>query len=600
MSKYSGYMDKVAMLDLGTREIRDYSWSDEERELYIGGRAMASKIMSDCMKGSENALSEENLIVITTGPLTGTGAPCSNHYNISAISPVTGAVSHASCGGDFGLYMKKAGYDAIIIKGKCSVPTWVEIRNSKVFFRKAGSIWGMKVSEAQTAIKAAVDEDRGCRAKCGMLLIGPAGENLVKYATVADGVREAEHCDAGAVFGFKNLKAIVVEGNNDISVAEPALTKANTRLWAEIIRSNPVTGKLLPKMGTMGFMSYLQEQGMLPTENWSKGVYAEAEEISGERFADKYNVACKSCTYCPIRCERSVMLDGKLVRGPELDVCALMGSNILNSDLSLIIRWNNQMHELGLDASYTANTLAWAMEANAEGVLKSELEFGRCSKISAAIEDIAYRRGCGAELAEGSELLGKKYGTGYAYTASGLEYAAVDRYMGVSVTSGGGSSKKPLTDFAKRLQEAVASSGQCCMSTFADVPSFIFSKPDGIASAAVKAVLPLAEPVFKILSLMPEQVTAPLPHFVHTKQLKYALGMDMTLAEYVEAGRRGLEAERELNEKFGVKEERTYMPKTVAAAQKAAKKSVIEKIKAKTAGIDTENIPVLKLIKKEA
>lgn len=601
MSKYSGYMDRVVMLDLGTQEIKDYPWSDEDRELYIGGRAMASRIMTDCLNGNEKALSEENLIVITTGPLTGTGAPCSNHFNISALSPVTGAVSYASCGGDFGLYLKKAGFDAMIIKGKCAEPMWIEIQNDNFTFNRAKSIWGMKTGEAQAEMKAAVDEKRGCNVKCGMLAIGPAGENLVKFATVVSGEREAEHCDIGAVFGSKNLKGIVASGNKDITVFDLEKARENHREWTSIIRNHPITGELLPKMGTAGFAAYLNEQGMLPTENYAKGVFAEAENIGGELFADKYNVACRSCTYCPIRCERSAMLGDKLVRGPELDVMALMGSNILNSDPKLIIKWNYEMHELGLDAVSTANTISWAMAAREEGVYKSELEFGVTSKISEALENIAYRRGYGAELAEGSKLLDEKYGGGFAYGVKPLEMLAVDRYMGVAANKNGETTKQALMKFADNLQEAVSSSGQCGMTNFADIPGFVFSKPNGILSTALKAVLPLSAQVFKLLSLMPEQMTDKLPHFVHTKEFRYALDMPLSFAKYVDAGKRGLETEAELNAKFGAEPKKYTLPKTLAEAQKAAKKSPADKIKAKIeelSSMDKDEIKILKLLKK--
>ena len=580
MSNYQGYMDKVVMLDLSTQELKDYPWSDEDRELYIGGRAMASKIMSDCLSGGESALSEENLIVITTGPLTGTGAPCSNHFNISALSPVTGAVTYSNCGGEFGYYLKKAGYDALIIRGKCKEPMWIEIQSGKVEFNKAKTVWALKTAEAQEEMQYAMDEKRGCRVKCGMLVIGPAGENMVKYASVFSGEREAEHCDLGGVFGFKNLKGIVAAGNKDIEVTDTEKTREVNREWTAILRSHPVTGELLPKQGTAGFAEFLNEKGLLPVENYKKGQFEDIEKISGATFADKCNVVNRGCTYCPIRCERSVMLGDKLVRGPELDVMALMGSNILNSDVQLINKWNYEMYEYGLDAVSTANTIAWAMEAKEVGVFKSELTYGITTNISEMLEHITYREEIGDELAEGSVLLDKKYGGDFAYVTKSLDLVAVDSYMGVEAKGKGASTKKALTDFADSLQEACASSGQCRLTSVADIPAVVFSKPDGIAAAAVKAVLPLSAPVFKALALLPKEFTDKLPHFVHVKEMRYAVGMDMSLAKYVEAGKRGLDTEKELNEKLGIKAKKVYVPATLGEAYKNAKKTPVEKIKA--------------------
>lgn len=581
MSNYSGYMDKVVMLDLSTQEVKPYPWSDEERESYIGGRAMASKILSDCLKGNESALSEENLIVITTGPLTGTGAPCSNHFNIAALSPVTGAVTYSSCGGEFGYYLKKAGYDALIIRGKCKEPMWVEIQSGKFEFNRAKTVWALKTAEAQDELQYAMDEKRGCRVKCGMLVIGPAGENLVKYASVFSGEREAEHCDLGGVFGFKNLKGIVAAGNCDIEVTDMEKAREVNKEWTAILRSHPVTGELLPKQGTLGFAEYLNEKGLVPVENYKKGQFEDIEKLSGAVFADKCNVVNRGCTYCPIRCERSVMLGDKLVRGPELDVMTLMGSNILNSDVQLINKWNYEMYEYGLDAVSTANTIAWAMEAKEAGVFKSELTYGITTNISEMLEHITYREELGDELAEGSVLLEKKYGGDFAYVTKSLELVAVDSYMGVGVNAKGDGTKKALTEFADNLQEAAASSGQCRLTSIADIPGVVFSNPYGIAAAALKAVLPLSTPVFKALSLLPEEMTDKLPHFVHTRELRYALGMNMSLAKYVEAGKRGIETEAELNEKFGVKAKKVFVPATMAESYKNAKKSPVEIIKAK-------------------
>ena len=129
--KYAGYMGKVILMDLTTQQTSEYPWTDKERELFIGGKIMAAKILSDNLKGDEDPLGEENLVVISTGPLTGSGAPSSSRFNISSLSPLTKILASSNCGGTFGYYLKKAGYDALIIKGKCSQPTWIEINNDK-------------------------------------------------------------------------------------------------------------------------------------------------------------------------------------------------------------------------------------------------------------------------------------------------------------------------------------------------------------------------------------------------------------------------------------------------------------------------------------
>lgn len=205
MTKYSGYMGKVMMIDLSKSLVTEYPWSDRDRELYIGGKAMASKIMYDNFTGEETAFSEDNIIVVSTGPLTGTGAPCSNRMNISTLSPLTGITTSSNCGGNFGHYLKKAGMDALVIRGKCEKPTWIEIKNDKFFFHDAGDLWGMRVTETQEELQKIMDNARKCRVKCGMLSIGPAGENLVKYAAVISGERAAGRAWLSARYSARRI-----------------------------------------------------------------------------------------------------------------------------------------------------------------------------------------------------------------------------------------------------------------------------------------------------------------------------------------------------------------------------------------------------------
>ena len=196
-TKYGGYMGKVMLLDLSRQTAEEYPWTDEERELFIGGKIMGARILCDLFTGKEQPFSEENVIVITTGPLTGTGAPSSSRFNMSTLSPQTGFITSTNCGGTFGYYLKKAGMDALIIRGKCAEHTWIEIRNGKFEFHSAEDLWGMRVTECQEALQAKFRPGF----KFGSLCIGPAGENLVKYSAVISGERATGRTGVGAVFG---------------------------------------------------------------------------------------------------------------------------------------------------------------------------------------------------------------------------------------------------------------------------------------------------------------------------------------------------------------------------------------------------------------
>ena len=151
-TKYGGYMGKVMMIDLTTGQISEYPWSDKERKLYIGGKTMAAKIIGDNLSADTKPLSEENMLVITTGPFTGTGAPSSSRFNISTLSPQTGILTSSNCGGNFGYYLKKAGLDALIIKGKSEKPVWIQLHNETITIHDADDLWGTLTGHAQEVL----------------------------------------------------------------------------------------------------------------------------------------------------------------------------------------------------------------------------------------------------------------------------------------------------------------------------------------------------------------------------------------------------------------------------------------------------------------
>lgn len=590
-SKFSGYMGRIVKIDLSTRKITDYPWSDRERELFIGGKIMAAKILADNLTGKEEPLSSENMIVIATGPLTGTGAPSSNRFDISTISPQTGIMASSNSGGNFGYYLKKAGYDALILTGRCEKPSWLEIYNDSFVFHDADGIWGMRITAAQNALAEKLNESRGCRAKCGMVCIGPAGENLVRYACVLSGERACGRAGIGAVFGYKNLKAITVSGNHPISVYDRDKTLAWNRKWCSYLRGHPLTGNQLPRLGTAGLVSSMQTRGILSTKNYNYGQFDGFEKVSGEYLAEEYNIVNKGCLSCPIKCARSVLVNGSEVKGPELETLGLLGGGILNDDLSLILRWNNELDDLGLDTISASSTLAWAMEANEKGLWDNGLEFGKTDNISATFEDIAFRRGIGGELAEGSKRLSEKYGgREFSIQSKGMELAAyeprraVGQGLGYAVANRGGCHlnggymvileglglyTNPQTPHAKAdftmmfqdMMEMLSATGQCLFTSYAFFPDFLISKPNSIITRAANFLVPYLGPAVRVMNKFPEMLCFHLPVFHHTKELEYALGMPMTFGKYLRIGERGYNLERYVSSKFGVSEKMDTLPK---------------------------------------
>ena len=585
-SKYAGYMGKVMMVDLTAETVTEYPWSDEQRELYLGGKIMAARILADHLTGKEKPFSEENWVVISTGPLTGTGAPSSARFNISALSPQTGILASSNCGGSFGFHLKKAGCDALILKGQCRGRKWLEINEDQFIFHDAEALWGTKSSECQDMLLKLTGKK-----KLGKLCIGPAGENLVKYAGIISDERAAGRTGLGAVLGWKGLKAITVTGSKTVPVHDKEKTTEWCKKWFAYLQSHPLTGNQLPKVGTAGLVSSMQMRGLLSTKNYSAGQYEDFEQVSGERLAEEFNITNKGCLTCPIRCARTVMVQGKAVKGPELETLGLLGGNICNHDLQKILDWNYELDELGMDTISTANTVAWAMEANEKGLWDNGLKFGSVEELSAIFDDIAHRRGIGDELAEGSKRLSEKYGgKEFAMHSKGLELAAyeprraVGQGLGYAVSNRGGchlnggylvileglglnvdaqtpKAKADFTMLFQNLMETISASGQCLFTSYAFFPGFLLTKPNGIITQTVNKAATHVGGAVRLINKCPRVAALHLPVFHHTKMIKLATGMYMDFGKYIQIGERGYTLERYINCKFGVSAANDKLPK---------------------------------------
>lgn len=576
-SRFAGYMGKVMLVDLTSETVSEYPWSDEQRTLYLGGKIMAARILCDHLTGKETPFSEENWVVISTGPLSGTGAPSAARFNISALSPQTGILASSNCGGSFGLHLKRAGYDAIILKGKCKSRRWLEIKDDGFIFHDADDLWGMCTGPCQQALAALVGKKN-----FGKLCIGPAGENGVLYAGIVSDERASGRAGLGAVLGWKNLKAITATGTHTVPVYDKEKSKAWIKKWFDYLQKHPLTGAQLPKMGTAGLVSSMQMRGLLSTRNYSAGRYEDFEKVSGETLAEEHNITNKGCQTCPIRCARTVTVEGKQVKGPELETLGLLGGNICNNDLQKILDWNYLLDELGMDTISTANTVAWAMEANEQGLWDNGLHFGSTEELSQLFRDIAHRRGIGDELALGSRKLSQKYGgKDFAMHSKGLELAAyeprraVGQGLGYAVSNRGGchlnggylvimeglglsanaqtpKAKADFTMLFQDLMETISASGQCLFTSYAFFPGFLLTKPNGAITKTVNAAVPHIGWAVRFMNKFPRVLALHLPVFHHTKMFGYALGMQMDFGKYIRIGERGYTMERLINTRFGI------------------------------------------------
>ena len=403
MRKITGTSNKYLDINL-----TDRSWSVFELDMetladYIGGKGIGLKIFNDRYKDrlSEiDPLGAENLLIFSMGVMLSTGAPCSGRFEVITRSPLTNLMLASSCGGPFGEAVKTAGYDGLVVHGRSETPVSLQLDEDGVSFKDAGSLWGMGTHEVQDSLNMNIRESA--------VVIGPAGENGVKYASICSGHRFAGRGGAGAVMGSKNLKAIVARGRSvSYEPVVPDLFRKTIKKSRKFIIRNE-TSEGLRKYGTNMNVRFGIKAGYSPVRNFRDRYSPETEKTSGEAMAERYSSRHSTCKHCTVLCGHKGMYpDGKMRQIPEYETIGMFGSNIENYDPDIIGEWNEQMNELGLDTISTGGTLAWAMEAAEKGLRPSVLQFGKTDNISKIISDIAFRRDEGAELAEGSMRLSR-------------------------------------------------------------------------------------------------------------------------------------------------------------------------------------------------
>lgn len=417
----SGWTGRLLYVDLTTGTIEAGPLDPETARLYLGGRGLGARMLWDLVGPEVEPLAPDNVLIFATGPMTATGYFTSSRFSVSTKSPLTGTILDANSGGQWGVLLKKSGYDALIIRGRAERPAWLEITAAGAVLHDATDLWGKRVRE----VSAALGQRRSRRSVLG---IGPAGERLSYMAAIMNDVeRSLARGGPGAVMGSKNLKAIVVEGDTRPGIADPERFRFVMYESRKMLTASPLTNQALPEFGTVVLMNIVNMFGALPTRNFRESQFEGAERISGEALRERYLVGKRACWACPISCTRiskTARVEGE---GPEYETAWALGAQCGIDDLEAIIEANALCNDLGLDTISTGSTIACAMELAEEGYLESELRFGRADLLAPTIEAIAYRRGLGDELAEGSRRFAARHGAPeLSMSVKGLELPAYD------------------------------------------------------------------------------------------------------------------------------------------------------------------------------
>lgn len=384
----------------------------------MGGSAMALYFLLTEMEKVIDPLGPSNILVLSTSVLTGTPIPGASRYTVASKSPLTNGFAESEAGGYFSVELKRAGYDAIIIKGKSTKPIYLWITNEKVEFRDAAHLWNHDTGYAQYKIREELQDK-----KISILSIGQGGENQVRYACLVSDLRHANgRTGLGAVFGSKNIKAIAARGKNKLEFYDKNRLKELAGFFAENWKSNPVC-EVLSKGGTLLWdLESLNEEGILPTKNFHKGSFDNVQGITFEQLQNKILVGRDGCYACPLHCKQ-VCSGGKynidsIYGGPEYETTAAFGSNLLIDDIEVVSKAHELCNKYTLDTIETGMAIAFSMECYENGIITKkdtggiELCFGNGDAVLKMITKIAFKDGFGAILAEGSWRASKKIGKG--------------------------------------------------------------------------------------------------------------------------------------------------------------------------------------------
>jgi len=407
-----GYAGKILRANLSQRAIEIENLPDEICREYIGGKGFGAKVLSEETTPGTDPYDPSNILIFATGPVNGTTLSGAAKFCAVFKSPLTGIWGESQCGGYFAPQMKYAGYDAVIINGRSTKPVYIAIKDDEVRVEDAGHLWGKDTFETERIIK----EDHGKEFQ--VLCIGPAGENLVRYACInhARG-RQFGRCGGGAVMGSKKLKALAVNGSGSVEISRPDEFDS---FKLELGKRIGERLKSLREYGTPPIMAVTNATGTLPTRYWTAGKFEGFEKINATAMK-RIVKRSKACFACSVACGKICEIDtgpyaGTVVEGPEYETLFAFGSLCGNDNLESIVKANEICDRLGIDTISAGNAIAFAMECREKGLATKEntkeenLTFGNHEAIISVLRKIAYRKGIGDILAHGvkktAEILG--------------------------------------------------------------------------------------------------------------------------------------------------------------------------------------------------
>jgi aldehyde:ferredoxin oxidoreductase len=396
----------VYHVDLTRGTVETRTLPEDVYRKYPGGSALAAYLVLQAIPVGADPLGPDNVLAMAVSPLTGLAISGQSRMTACARSPLTGAIGDSQCGGFFPAEMRAAGADALVFTGRSPEPVYLWLQDGRAELRPARHLWGKVTADVDRLLKEEVSDP-----KAEVAQIGPAGENLVRFAAIMNMVNRANgRTGLGAVMGSKRLKAVVVRGSRSPRPAMPEEFRGLVKRLKAMQEMNPGIG-WFGEYGTAGVLAIQDKMGGQPTRNYSEGTFEQCKDIDGSTMVKTILKERDTCYACVVKCKRVVeVVDPEvpvdpIYGGPEYETLTFFGSMCGVGDLKLLARASADANMYGMDTISAGATIAWAMEARAKGLLDDRglgLEWGDGRAVLRAIEAIALRRGVGELLAEGS------------------------------------------------------------------------------------------------------------------------------------------------------------------------------------------------------
>jgi aldehyde:ferredoxin oxidoreductase len=425
----NGYSGKITRVDLSSQKISVEQPDEVFYRRYLGGWGFIGYHLLKELKPRTEPLSPQNKLFFAPGVITGAPIGGSDRNAVGGKSPLTGAFGAAEVGGYFPSMLKLAGIDTIIVEGQAESPVYLWAHDGEVEIRDASHLWGLHTGDTQEAIRKELDNQR-----VNAAMIGPGGENLVRFACVMNGLKDAAgRTGIGAVMGSKRLKAVAAFGRGPLEMADPDTIRSMAAKMGKNIRENPGG---LSLFGTGGDVTGGVESGNLPTNNFRDGLFPEPKRISSAYWKDHgIMIGMEGCLACPVRCKKVVKIDGRFkvdpkYGGPEYETEGALGSCCGVTDEEALCKGNELCGRYSLDTISAGVNIAFAMECYEQGLLTKEdtggidLRFGNGDAMVQMVQMIGDRKGLGDLLAEGCMRAAEKIGKGaveYAVHVKGQE-----------------------------------------------------------------------------------------------------------------------------------------------------------------------------------